>query len=77
MSTNVNSTSDVGNTGNALGESKNASRQYLEPTGSISINEMLKVKGKSKGRNNLRHCENFSRENKFNIRVMSLLGPLF
>ena len=62
MSTNVNSTSGVGNAGTTLGESKNASRQYLEPTGSISINEMLKVKGKSKGRNNLRHCKNFSRE---------------
>ena len=63
MSTNVNSTSGVGNAGTTLGESKNASRQYLEPTGSISINEMLKVKGKSKGRN-LRHCKNFRREKK-------------
>ena len=65
MSTNVNSTSGVGNTGTALGESKNASRQYLEPTGSTSINEMLKVKGKSKGRNNLSHCNQFSREKRF------------
>ena len=76
MSTNVNSTSGVENTGTALGESKNASRQYLEPTGSISINEMLKVKGKSKGRNNLRHRNNFSREKRFN-RKMSLQANLF
>ena len=76
MSTNVNSTSGVGNAGTTLGESKNASRQYLEPTGSISINEMLKVKGKSKGRNNLRHLKILAEKTNF-IRVMSLLGPLF